>query len=112
MDTTIRILSNNLGIPLASLAVDVQADCDVRGTLLVDPSVRVGFNVMRVSVKALPGPGVTTKQVEDLVQMAEKCCVVLHTLRNGVDVAFQLDAGEEADAAKTRLNMAKVITRS
>ena len=112
VDTTIRILSNNLGIPLASLAVDVQADCDVRGTLLVDPSVRVGFNVMRVSVKALPGPGVTTKQVEDLVQMAEKCCVVLHTLKNGVDVAFQLDAGEEADAAKTRLNMAKVITRS
>jgi uncharacterized OsmC-like protein len=98
MDTTIRILSNNLGIPLASLEVAVQADCDVRGTLLVDPTVRVGFNAMRVGVKAVPGPGVTPKQVERLVQMAETCCVVLHTLKNGVDVAFQLDAGKEADA--------------
>ena len=99
VDTTIRILSNNLGIPLASLGVNVQADCDVRGTLLVDPSVRVGFNAMRVSVKAVPGPGVTSEQVEGLVQMAEKCCVVLHTLRNGVDMAFKLNAGEESDAA-------------
>jgi len=100
VDTTIRILSNNLGIPLASLEVDVKADCDVRGTLLVDPSVRVGFNTMRVRVKAVPGPGVTPKQVEGLVQTAEQCCVVLDTLKNGVDVAFQLDAGEEADAAE------------
>jgi uncharacterized OsmC-like protein len=99
VDTTIRILSNNLGIPLASLEVDVQADCDVRGTLLVDPSVRVGFNTMRVSVKAVPGPGVTRRQVEGLAQTAERCCVVLQTLKNGVEVAFQLDAGDEIDAA-------------
>jgi uncharacterized OsmC-like protein len=99
LDTTIRIISNNLKIPLESLEVDVQADCDVRGTLLVDPSVRVGFNTMRVSVKAEPGPGVSPKQVEDLVQLAEQCCIVLQTLKNGVDVAFQLDAGEEAETA-------------
>jgi len=99
VDTTIRIISNNLGIPLESLEVDVQADCDVRGTLLVDPSVRVGFNTMRVGVKAVPGPGVSPKQVEKLVQLAEQCCIVLQTLKNGVDVAFQLDARTEADAA-------------
>jgi uncharacterized OsmC-like protein len=99
VDTTIRILSNNLRVPLASLEVEVQADCDLRGTLLVDPSVRVGFNAMRVSVKAVPGPGVASKQVEGLVQMAEKCCVVLQTLKNSVDVAFQLDAGEETDCS-------------
>jgi uncharacterized OsmC-like protein len=99
VDTTIRILSNNLGIPLESLEVDVQADCDVRGTLLVDPSVRVGFNMMRVSVKAVPGPGVTLKKVEGLVQMAEQCCVILQTLRNGVDVAFQLKVAREAESA-------------
>jgi len=100
VDTTIRILSNNLGMPLASLEVEVQADCDVRGTLLVDPSVRVGFSTMRVGVTVVPGPGVTSKQVEGLVKMAETCCVVLHTLKNGVDVAFQLNVGEEADAAE------------
>jgi uncharacterized OsmC-like protein len=99
VDTTIRIISNNLKIPLASLEVNVQADCDVRGTLLVDPSVRVGFNTMRVNVRAVPGPGVSPKQVEGLVQMAEQCCIVLRTLKNGVDVAFQLDAGETVEAA-------------
>lgn len=100
VDTTIRILSNNLRVPLASLEVEVQADCDLRGTLLVDPTVRVGFDAMRVSVKAVPDAGVTPKQVEGLVQMAEKCCVVLQTLKSGVDLAFQLDAGEEADGAQ------------
>lgn len=99
VDTTIRILSNNLRVPLASLEVEVQADCDLRGTLLVDPTVRVGFNAMRVSVTAVPDPGVTSKQVEGLVQTAERCCVVLHTLKSGVDVSFQLDVGEDGDAA-------------
>jgi uncharacterized OsmC-like protein len=98
VDSTIRIISNNLGIPLASLEVDVQANCDVRGTLLVDPSVRVGFDTMRVSVNAEPAPGVSRKQVEGLVQLAEQCCIVLQTLKNGVGVAFQLDTGEDAEA--------------
>jgi uncharacterized OsmC-like protein len=99
VDTTIRILANNLSLPLESLEVDVQSDCDLRGTLLVDPSVRVGFNTMRVNVKAVPGLGVTAKQVEGLVQTAERCCVVLQTLKNGVDVALRLNAGDEAEAA-------------
>lgn len=93
MDSTIRIISNNLGIALASLEVDVQADCDVRGTLLVDPSVRVGFKTMRVRVEASPGPGVSQQQVEELIQMAERCCVNLQTLKNGVELALHLDVG-------------------
>ncbi len=100
VDTTIRILSNNLGVPLQSLEVEVQADIDLRGTLLVDPSVRVGFTTMRVGVKALPGPGVSPSQVEELVQTAERCCVVLQTLKNGVDVDFRVDAGEDGGAAQ------------
>jgi uncharacterized OsmC-like protein len=98
VDTTIRIISNNLKIPLESLEVSVQAECDVRGTLLVDPLVRVGFNLMRVSVKAVPGPGVAPKQVEGLVQMAEQCCVVLQTLKNGVELALQVDVGKPLEA--------------
>ena len=94
VDSTIRVISNNLGVPLESLDVDVTADCDVRGTLLVDPSVRVGFNTMRVSVKAVPGPGVASKRVEELVQTAERCCVVLHTLRSGVEVVVRSTTSE------------------
>jgi uncharacterized OsmC-like protein len=100
VDSTIRVISNNLRIPLESLDVAVHADCDVRGTLLVDPSVRVGFESMRISVKAVPGPETTPERVEELVQLAEQCCVVLQTVKNGVDVAFQLDTGEPAEAAQ------------
>ena len=100
VDSTIRVISSNLGILLESLDVQVNADCDVRGTLLVDPSVRVGFNSMRVSVKAVPGPGASSERVEKLVQTAEQCCVVLNTLKDGVDVALQVDVGEEGDAAE------------
>lgn len=96
VDSSIRVISNNLGIPLESLDVDVKADCDVRGTLLVDPSVRVGFNTMRVCVKAVPGPGVSSKRVEELVQTAEQCCVVLDTLRDGVEVVVRSTASESA----------------
>lgn len=91
VDSTIRIISNNLQIPLGSLEVEVQADCDVRGTLLVDPTVRVGFNTMRVAVKAVPGPGVSPKRITELIELAERCCVNLQTLKNGVDVALQLE---------------------
>jgi hypothetical protein len=72
----------------------------VRGTLLVDPSVRVGFNTMRVSVNAVRGPGVSPKRVQELVLMAEQCCVNLQTLKNGVDVALQLDVAEAVDATQ------------
>jgi len=100
VDSTIRIISNNLGVPLASLVVGVQADCDVRGTLLVDSAVRVGFNKMRVSIKAAPGPGVSLEQVAGLVKMAERCCVNLQTLRDGVEVTLSLDGGEVTPTAR------------
>lgn len=98
MDSTIRILSNNLGVPLESLEVEAQADCDVRGTLLVDPSVRVGFERIRVRVEASPGPGVSPQQVEELMQMAERCCVNFQTLKDGVELALQLDVGAPAES--------------
>lgn len=102
MDSTIRIIANNLGLALESLEVKVQADCDVRGTLLVDPSVRVGFNMMRVGVTAMPGAGVSADQVSKLIEMAERCCVNLQTLQNGVEVALQLEVGNNASQSNRK----------
>ena len=65
------IISNNLGLAFESLDGTVQADRDVRGTLLVSPAVRVGFNMMRVDVKAVPSAGVSADQVSELIHMAE-----------------------------------------
>lgn len=98
VDTTIRIIASNTGVALASLAVDVQADCDVRGTLLVERSVPVGFQTMRVRVRAVPGPGVSSTDIEQLVLLAERCCVVLQTLTNGVGVTLELHASDRVAA--------------
>ena len=91
VDSSIRIIANNLDLQLQALSVQAEADCDVRGTLLVDPEASVGFKCMRVQVQATPGPGDSSAQLESLMEMAERCCVVLQTLNRGVPVTMQLD---------------------
>lgn len=47
LDSTIRIIADRLGITLTSLEVDVTAEVDVRGTLVVNRDIPVGFQAMR-----------------------------------------------------------------
>ena len=56
--STLRMIADRLEIPIASLEVNTQADVDVRGTLLVDRSVPVGFQKIRCSVHVDPGANV------------------------------------------------------
>lgn len=82
LDSTIRIIANRMGVPINRLSVDVEAKVDVRGTLLVDKAVPVGFQQMTICVD-IDVPGVVTKQqVERLVSAAEHSCVVLQTIKN------------------------------
>jgi hypothetical protein len=53
---------------------------------LVDPSVSVGFQRMRVRARLRVPDGVDDNRVRPLTQMAERCCVVMQTLRGGTDV--------------------------
>ena len=86
LDSTIRIIANRLGVTLKALTVDVSANVDVRGTLLVDKSVPVGFQSMKCHVSLEPAQGTDRKLVERLVAAAEHSCVNLQTLRSGVPV--------------------------
>ncbi len=47
MDSTAHIIADRLGITLTLLEVEVTAEVDVRGTLLVDRNVPVDFQTMR-----------------------------------------------------------------
>jgi uncharacterized OsmC-like protein len=100
-DSTLRMIADHLGIQLASLQVEVTAQCDVRGCLQVDAAVPVGFQHMRCRVRLQPGNAIDENKMRMLVAVAEKCCVVLQTLRNGVTVQAELDPGAAvtADAA-------------
>src|SRR4030042_3162777 len=57
LDSTIRLIADRLGVSLISLSVEVVAEVDVRGCLLVDRSIPVGFQKMRchVALKAAEG---------------------------------------------------------
>ena len=87
---------------LQSLEVKVEAECDVRGCLLVERSVPVGFQKMRCSVRLQPEGQVEAERLQMLLGAAEGSCVVLQTLRNGVTVTAQID-NAEAEAVKPAL---------
>ena len=91
-DSTLRMLADHLGVRLQSLEVKVEAECDVRGCLLVDRSVPVGFQRMHCSVRLQPEGDVEAERLQMLVGAAERSCVVMQTLRNGVTVTAQIDS--------------------
>lgn len=82
------MLADRYGVELLGLEASVEADVDVRGTLLVDDAVPVGFQAMRCGVSGQV-PGVDARQLATLGAPAERCCVVMQTLRGGVDVAVE-----------------------
>jgi uncharacterized OsmC-like protein len=86
LDSTLRMIADRLGVTLTSLEVDVRADVDVRGTLVVDRAVPVGFQNMRCNVDIAAADGTDPKTVEKLVRAAEHSCVCLQTVRSGVPV--------------------------
>jgi uncharacterized OsmC-like protein len=85
------MVADHLGIRLESLSVEVTGECDVRGCLQVDPAVPVGFQRMCCNVRLQPRDDVDANKVRMLVTVAEHCCVVLQTLRNGVTVRAELE---------------------
>ena len=84
-ETTIRMVAANMGIELESLEVEVEADWDARGTLAMG-AYPIGLTAIRCRTTARVGGDATGERAERLLRSAEKYCVVLNTLRNGVPV--------------------------
>jgi uncharacterized OsmC-like protein len=80
-DSSVRMVANILGVELESLAVDVKGDVDVRGTMAMDGQVLVGFQSMRCDVRMRAAEGTSPALLRKLEVAAERCCVVLQTLR-------------------------------
>jgi len=91
LDSTIRIIAARIGVPLTSLSVEVAADVDVRGCLMVDREVPVGFQEMRCHVALKAADGTDPQLVRMLLAVSENCCVNLQTLRSGVRVTTSTD---------------------
>lgn len=80
-DSSMRMIANLLGVELELLEVNVAGDVDVRGTMMVDRQVPVGFLEMRCNVRMRAKPGTDPRLLDQLKVASEKSCVVLQTLR-------------------------------
>jgi uncharacterized OsmC-like protein len=84
-ETTIRMVAANMGIDLEELEVKVEADWDARGTLAL-PGAPIGLVAIRCLTRATVRGDTRGDRSERFLRSAEKYCVVLDTLRNGVPV--------------------------
>jgi uncharacterized OsmC-like protein len=77
---TLRAVATSLEIPVRGGTVQVEGDLDFRGTLGVSKEVAVGFEAIRVRFDL--DTDASAEQLETLIKLTERYCVVLQTLRS------------------------------
>ena len=84
---TLRAVATSLEIPVSG-TVRAEGDLDFRGTLGVDRDAPVGFTAIRLGFDL--EHDASQEQVERLLRLTERYCVVFQTLAAGVrvDVSF------------------------
>lgn len=75
---TLRAVATSLDIPVAGGTVRAEGDLDFRGTLAVSKDVPVGFTAIRLRFDL--DSDATDEQLETLVRLTERYCVVYQTL--------------------------------
>lgn len=85
-ELTIRLVAASLSLPIHKLAVCVEGDWDVRGTLGIQRESPVGFTDLRVNID-LETAG-DPDRVQRLLSSAEQFCVVGATLKNPPEVVI------------------------
>lgn len=83
---TCQMVATAMGIPTERIAVDVEGDLDLRGTLGIAPDVPVGFQDLRLRF-TIEAPQATADQLAALRAKTEQYCVVMQTLRTPPAVA-------------------------
>jgi uncharacterized OsmC-like protein len=80
---TLRSVATSLEIPVSG-TVRAEGDLDFRGTLGVDKEAPVGFRAIRLTFDL--DHDATDEQIDTLLRLTERYCVVLQTLTGGVPV--------------------------
>lgn len=76
---TCQMVAAAMGIPTERIAVTVEGDLDLRGTLGIAKDVPVGFENIRLHFDVV-APGATPEQLRGLREKTEQYCVVMQTL--------------------------------
>lgn len=77
---TCQMVAAAMGIPTKSIAVTVEGDLDLAGTLGISKEVPVGFESIRLNF-AIDAPQATPDQLRALAEKTEQYCVVMQTLK-------------------------------
>ena len=75
---TLRAVAISLGIQLAGGTVTAEGDLDFSGTLAVSKEAPVGFSSVRLAFEL--DTAATSEQVQTLIRLTERYCVVYQTL--------------------------------
>ena len=76
---TCQMVATAMGIPTKSIAVTVDGDLDLSGTLGISKEVPVGFESIRLKFD-VDAPDATPDQLRALAEKTEQYCVVMQTL--------------------------------
>jgi len=76
---TLNSVATALGVDLRDAAIHAEGDLDFRGTLGVDKGAPVGFKAIRLRFEL--DTDAPKEQVDKLLQLTERYCVVYQTLR-------------------------------
>jgi uncharacterized OsmC-like protein len=95
---TLRAVATALEIGVAGGAVQAEGELDVRGTLGVDRDAPVGFRSIRLTFAV--DSDADDEKLATLLKLTERYCVVLQTIRGGVEVASGIErAGAPTSSA-------------
>jgi len=91
---TLRAVATSLGIGVAGGAVSAEGDLDFRGTLAVSKDAPVGFRSIRLAFDL--DTDASAEQVETLIKLTERYCVVYQTLSRPAEMAISVSQAAQA----------------
>lgn len=78
---TCQMVAAAMSVPTERIAVTVDGDMDLRGTLGIAKDVPVGFETIQLHFD-ITAPKATPEQIQALQEKTEQYCVVMQTLMN------------------------------
>ncbi len=84
---TLNAVATAMGIDVRGGAVKVEGDLDFRGTLGVAKDVPVGFS--RVRLRFELDTGASEDQLDTLLRLTERYCVVYQTIRRPPEISIE-----------------------
>ncbi len=85
---TLKAVATSMGVTLRSGKVSAEGDLDFRGTLGVDKQAAVGFTDIRLKFEL--DTDAPQEQLDTLLKLTERYCVVLQTLKTAPKIEASL----------------------